>query len=89
MLGPVLQIVIMLASLGSLKITELVLVLTGGRPAGTTEVMMTYVYKRFFTLWGAARNYGYASALALIAAAILGVMTFFYLRYTNKPASLY
>jgi raffinose/stachyose/melibiose transport system permease protein len=89
MLGPVLQIVIMLASLGSLKITELVLVLTGGRPAGTTEVMMTFVYKRFFTLWGAARNYGYASALALIAAAILGVMTFFYLRYTNKQASIY
>ena len=89
MLGPVLQVVIMLATLGSLRITELVLVLTGGRPAGTTEVMMTYVYKRFFALYYAASNYGYASSLGIIASVILGVMTFFFLRYTNKRASLY
>ena len=90
MLGPVLQIVIMLATLGSLKITELVLVLTGGRPAGTTEVMMTYVYKRYFVPGiGTAANYGYASSLAIIAAVILGLITFLYLRYTNKQTNIY
>lgn len=63
MLGPVLQMVLMNAILGSLKVTELVLTLTDGRPSGKTEVMMTYVYKQFFGYsgssamdWGCARR---------------------------------
>lgn len=90
MLGPVLQVVVMLATLGSLKITGLVLVLTGGRPAGRTEVMMTYVYKKFFGVsTSQASNYGYAAACAVIAAAILAIITVVYLRYTNKKANIY
>ena len=80
----------MLAVLGSLKITELVLILTAGRPAGTTEVMMTYVYKKFFGyLAEGASNYGYASSLAVVSAVILGIITFTYLKYTNKRANIY
>lgn len=47
LLGPVLQMVLMNAILGSLKVTDLVLTLTDGKPSGKTEVMMTYIYKQF------------------------------------------
>jgi ABC-type sugar transport system permease subunit len=52
--------------------------------------MMTYVYKRYFmTGISASANYGYASSLAIIAAIILGAITFVYLKYTNKQANIY
>lgn len=89
MLGPITQVIVMIATLGSLKVTELVLVLTGGRPAGTTEVMMTYTYKQFFVSSFIAPNYGYASALAVISAAILGVLTVVYLKYTNRKVNIH
>jgi len=91
MLGPVMQIIIMVALLGSLKITDLILVLTGGRPAGKTEVMMTYIYKKFFADEGAgtAADFGYAAALSVITSVILGVVTFMYLRYSRKQSSIY
>ena len=90
MLGPVLQVIIMLTILASMKITELVLVLTGGRPAGQTEVMMTFVYKKFFPSGlTTASNYGYASALAVIAAIILGVVTISYLKLSDKSTDIY
>lgn len=55
LLGPVLQMVLMNAILGSLKVTDLVLTLTNGKPSGKTEVMMTYIYKKFFGDGGASR----------------------------------
>jgi raffinose/stachyose/melibiose transport system permease protein len=91
MLGPVTQMVVMNALLGSLKVTELVLVMTNGAPNGKTEVMMSYIYKQFFSsvLAGTANNYGYASALCIITALILGAITFLYLKMTRKGSEIY
>lgn len=85
MLAPVMQVVLMLALLGSFKITDLVLVLTNGAPAGETEVMMTYVFKYFFA-YGESEisQIGYASSLAFISAIILGLMTVIYITSTKK-----
>lgn len=85
MLAPVLQVVIMLALIGSFKMTDLVLVLTDGAPAGETEVMMTYVFKYFFS-YGESEvsQIGYASSLAFISANILGLLTVVYLTSTKK-----
>jgi raffinose/stachyose/melibiose transport system permease protein len=88
MLGPVTQMVIMNAILGSLKITDLVLVLSNGQPAGRSEVMMTYIYKLFFG-GSTASNYGYASTLVLFCAFILGIVAFIYLRTTRKISNIY
>ena len=67
LLGPVMQMVLMNAILGSLKVTDLVLTLTNGKPSGKTEVMMTYIYKRFFGEAGAsAMDYGYGAALTVV-----------------------
>ena len=90
LLGPVLQMVLMNAILGSLKVTDLVLTLTNGRPAGETEVMMTYIYKTFFGAEGfAAQDYGYGSALTVVTALILGIVTIIYLKTTKKTGEVY
>ena len=90
LLGPVLQMVLMNAILGSLKVTDLVLTLTFGRPSGKTEVMMTYIYKRFFGEAGAsAMDYGFGAALTVVTAVILTIVTLFYLRATKKSSDVY
>lgn len=90
LLGPVLQMVLMNAILGSLKVTDLVMTLTNGGPSGQTEVMMTYIYKQFFGAAGmSGKDWGYASALTIVTAAILGVVTLIYLRATKKTEEVY
>lgn len=91
LLGPVLQMVLMNAILGSLKVTDLVLTLTNGNPSGKTEVMMTYIYKQFFGQGGGAsgKDYGYGAALTVVTAVILGIVTIIYLRATKKSSDIY
>jgi raffinose/stachyose/melibiose transport system permease protein len=88
MLGPISQMVIMNALLGSLKLTDLVLVMTNGMPNGKTEVMMSYIYKLFFSDY-ASSDWGYASSLMLITAVMLGIVTITYLRMTKRNSELY
>jgi len=91
MLGPVTQMVVMNALLGSLKVTDLVLAMTNGAPNGKTEMMMSYIYKQFFSSAqsGTANNYGYAAALTIVTACILGLVTIFYLRATKRGSEIY
>jgi len=88
MLGPVTQMVVMNAILGSLKIADLILTLSNGQPAGTSEVMMTYIYKQFFGRSTAA-SYGYASALVIVTSVILAIVAFVYLKTTKKSSRIY
>ena len=91
MLAPVMKVVLLLAIVNSIKMSDLVLVLTNGQPAGKTEVVMTYTFKYFFS-YGAADSisqYGYSSALAVITAIIIGLITAVYFRATRKTADLY
>lgn len=81
MLGPVLQIVIMLAIINSLKGYESIMVLTEGGPVGKTEVMYLYVYKLFFpTPSGSVtdQQFGYGSAVGFVTAVIVGIITLVY-----------
>ena len=90
MLGPVTQIVVMNALLGSLKVTDLVLAMTNGAPNGKTEMMMSYIYKQFFSSVqsGTANNYGFASACTIIVALILTLVTLVYLKLTDKAGKV-
>ena len=90
LLSPFLQLVLMLSVLGTMKMTDLILVLTNGGPGGTTEVVMTYIFKYFFSYGdNAARDvqFGYASAMAVVTAVILGITTLIYLRVSRKMQS--
>jgi len=90
MLAPVSKVIFMLAFIGSLKITDLVLVLTNGQPAGQTEVVMTYIFKYFFTnSEGSSSQIGYASALGLVTSIIIGLVTVFYLKMMKKTGNIY
>ena len=90
LLGPVTQMVLMNAILGSLKVTDLVLTLTDGKPSGKTEVMMTYIYKQFFSQGGAtAKDWGFGAALTVVTAIILSIVTIIYLKATKKSSDIY
>lgn len=86
MLKPITKIILMLSIVGSMQVSDLVLVLTNGGPGGETEVMMTYIFKVFFR-WGqnaATPMYGYASALGFVAAVIVAIITVIYLLFTKE-----
>jgi ABC-type sugar transport system permease subunit len=87
LLGPVLQIIIMLAIINALKGYESIMVMTAGGPVGKTEVMYLYVYKLFFPVVGdtaqAVQDIGYGSAVGFVTALIVGVITLFYF-YMSK-----
>lgn len=89
MLAPITRTVVMLEIIGSLKAADLILVLTGGGPGGSTDVMMTYIFKQFFN-WDsmASPRYGYASALGFVTAIIVAVITILYLNATKKSAEV-
>lgn len=88
MLGPVLQIIIMLAIINALKGYESIMVLTGGGPVGKTEVMYLYVYKLFFPFvgdsGGAVQQIGYGSAVGLVTAMIVGAVTMVYFYFSKR-----
>lgn len=91
MLAPVMRVVLMLALVNSMKMSDLVLVLTNGQPGGKTEVVMSYTFKYFFS-YGAADSisqYGYAASLAVITAIILGIITGIYFKATKNSGNIY
>jgi raffinose/stachyose/melibiose transport system permease protein len=91
LLAPVIQIVFMLSMLGTMKIADLILVMTNGQPGGTTEAVMTYIFKFFFQYgdWNARSQFGYGSALAVITACILAALTAIYLHSSRKMKNIY
>lgn len=72
MLRDVGMVIVFLAILGSLQVFDLVLVMTGGGPYFSSEVVSTYIYHFAFTTSSISSesNVGYASAAALF----MGVM---------------
>jgi ABC-type sugar transport system permease subunit len=84
MIGPMFQMILLMAIVGSLKVADLILASTNGQPGGTTEVVMTYVFKYFFGYSGRTPQIGYASAQAVITGIILGLVSVIYLKSTKK-----
>ena len=86
LLAPVMQIVFMLSLLGTMRLADLILVMTNGQPGGSTEVVMTYIFKYFFAYGqiGRRAEYGYGSALSIITAIILAIITVIYLNWSKK-----
>lgn len=92
MLGPVMQMIILLAITISLKGYESIMVLTEGGPIGKTDVMFLYVYKLLFPVsTGAVFNQeiGYGSAVGFATAIIVGLITCFYFLLSRKMNKIY
>lgn len=81
LIGKMFQIILLMAIIGSLKVADLVLTSTNGMPGGSTEVVMTYIYKHFF---GNPAQIGYASAMSIVTGIILAMVSLVYLKTTKK-----
>jgi raffinose/stachyose/melibiose transport system permease protein len=89
LMGRMLQVILMLALIGSLRTFDIVNVLTNGGPGSSTEVMMTYIYRYFFGSGGSKPAFGYASALGLQASVIVAAITAIYLFVSRKLDDVY
>ena len=89
MIAPIAQVVVLMAIVGSLKVSDLVLASTNGAPGGKTEVIMTYVFKYFFGYSGRAVEIGYASAMSVVTGIFLAIVSLIYMRVTNKMNRVY
>jgi multiple sugar transport system permease protein len=88
LLRPIVLLVIVLGTIGTLQIFDQVYLATAGGPLGTT---LTPVYQVFTEALGTAGpiNMGYASALAFIVAVIIFIFTFIQRRVIERGTEQY
>jgi raffinose/stachyose/melibiose transport system permease protein len=92
LLGPVMQMIILLAITISLKGYESIMLLTEGGPVGTTEVMYLYVYRLLFPVSTGSvliQEIGYGSAVGFATAIIVGVITGIYFWTSRRINQVY
>ncbi len=92
MLGPVMQLIIMLAIIASLKGYDSIMVLTEGGPIGKTNVMYLYLYKLFFPVSTGSpvvQEIGYGSAVGFVTFLIVGAITGLYYYMNHKLNKVY
>lgn len=80
LLRPVINVVLILGVVYTLKVLDIILGLTGGGPANATQTLATQTYNLSFVLF----NFGQGAAIANILIAISLVFAFIYLRANRK-----
>ncbi|GGF61213.1 sugar ABC transporter permease [Paenibacillus albidus] len=83
MMGRILQMILFLSILGTLKSMGPFLVLTNGGPNNATELTFLYIFHQFFG-GDAGSNYGYGATVAVVTALMLVVISMGYFRLTKK-----
>ncbi|KOP64016.1 sugar ABC transporter permease [Bacillus sp. FJAT-18019] len=71
MIKPIISVIVLLKVAGSLKTLDIVMVMTGGGPAGLTDVMATYMYRVGFQYLES----GYANTIAFIMVIFTVILT--------------
>lgn len=91
MIAPVFQTIILLSLIGTLGANDIVLTLTGGAPAGTTNTVMSYVTNKFvpgFTA-DAKPALGYGCSMSFMTTLILSFIALCYNKISRKMNDLY
>ncbi|MBC9712678.1 sugar ABC transporter permease [Streptomyces sp. TRM66268-LWL] len=83
LLRPVLALVLVVSLIGSFQIFDTIAVTTKGGPVGATRVIYYYIYEQAFAQF----HMGYASAVAVILALVLGVLTAVQMRLLRASRS--
>lgn len=78
LIAGVIKVTIVLAIVGSLKYFDLIYVMTGGGPNGSSEVIASYMYKKAFDTY----QFGYGSAVAFFLLIITLVVTWITRKFT-------
>lgn len=71
---PILGVAVLFRAIDALRIFDLVYVLTGGGPGGTTETLSVYAYKFFFY----KGDFGQGSAVSVVILLLVGGFGYFY-----------
>jgi ABC-type sugar transport system permease subunit len=82
MIWPVLLSMTVIQLIFSLKVFDLVWVMTKGGPSESSAVLGTYLYRKAFE----QQQYGYASAVAVAMFAVIFTITYLYYRLTGAGA---
>ena len=76
LLGRILLIAVLFRTLDALRAFDIMFVLTGGGPAGTTETLTVYAYRGLFQ----TLQLGFGSAVGVVVFALVMVVAWAYLR---------
>lgn len=85
LLKPSIALCSIISSIAALKVFAEIYVMTEGGPLFSTTTMVYYIYQRAFTLL----DIGYASAMALILAVVIGIFSYFNLKLFHKGGLQY
>jgi multiple sugar transport system permease protein len=76
LLKPSIFVALLFRTLDAFRVFDLIWVLTGGGPGGTTESISIYAYKVMF----AQTRFGYGSAMVLVMAVAVGIISYAYIK---------
>lgn len=79
LLKPSIFVALLFRTLDAFRVFDLIYVLTGGGPGGSTESLSVYAYKVMFS----QTRFGYGSAMVLIMALVVGIIAFVYIKALN------
>jgi ABC-type sugar transport system permease subunit len=80
LIAPAFTINIILSMIGSLKVFDIIFIMTQGGPGRATESLTTYIFNRAFE----AKRFGYGTAIAVVMFAIILVLSLIQLRYLTR-----
>ncbi len=84
LLLPILGVAILFRAIDALRIFDLVYVLTGGGPGGSTETLSVYAYKLFFY----KGDFGQGAATSVIILLLVAGFGYFYTKKTFEMGNL-
>jgi ABC-type sugar transport system permease subunit len=80
LIAPAFTINVVLSMIGSLKVFDIIYIMTQGGPGRATESLTTYIFGRAFD----ANKFGYGTAVAVVMFAVILVLSLIQLRYLTK-----
>ncbi|UUZ86657.1 sugar ABC transporter permease [Paenibacillus sp. P26] len=83
MMGRILQIILFLSILGTLKSIGPYLILTDGGPDHATEITFLFIFHQFFS-GESGSNFGYGATVAVVTAIFLLVLSIGYFKLTRR-----
>lgn len=90
MIAPVFQTILLLAINGTLHVSEYIVVLSNGAPAGATHTVGSYMITQFLPGFvTGVPNIGYGCAMALVNSIIYGTVAVVYSKLSEKMKNVY
>ncbi len=78
LLKPVIVVALLFRTINAIRIFDLVYVLTGGGPGGSTSSISLYAFKYYIT-----GDFGYGSAISIVVFLIASVLAVLYIKFGN------